>query len=413
MILKTNLIQKNTSQPTFIISLLLLISFTCLNTKTAKANRNTEFYAFLDNFWHTARKAGIKRDVFVKAFTGIKLDAEVNKAQKNQPEFVTPVWAYIERAVSEKRLELGQKELNERAEILEKIEKKYGVEKQILLAIWGLESTFGQNKGKRDVIKSLATMAFRGKRTKYGRKQLIAALKIIQRGDISLEQFKGSWAGAMGHTQFIPVTYNHYAVDFTGDGKRDIWNSVSDALASTANYLKRAGWQTGKTWGYEVQVPKGYDYYRSGRGIKKTIRQWQRYGIKRVNGRQFPRPDDVAELIVPAGANGPAFLMLKNFRVIMRYNVSVSYALAVGHLGDRLLGYGPFVKPWPKSDKKLKYVEQKELQRLLARKGYKIGKIDGKIGKSTKRALRAFQRRSGLPADGYPSYAVLQRLRQY
>lgn len=413
MILKTNLVQKNTIQSKFIVSLLLFISLVCLNTNTAKANRNADFYTFLDNFWHTARKAGIKRDVFVKAFTGIKLDAEVKKAQKNQPEFVTPVWSYIERAVSEKRLELGQKELSERAEILEKIEKKYGVEKQILLAIWGLESTFGQNKGKKDVIKSLATMAFRGKRTKYGRKQLIAALKIIQRGDIPLEQFKGSWAGAMGHTQFIPVTYNHYAVDFTGDGKRDIWNSVSDALASTANYLKRAGWQTGKTWGYEVQIPQGYDYYRSGRGIKKTIRQWQRYGIKRVNGRQFPRPDDVAELIMPAGANGPAFLMLKNFRVIMRYNVSVSYALAVGHLGDRLLGYGPFVKPWPKSDKKLKYVEQKELQRLLARKGYKIGKIDGKIGKSTKRALRAFQRRNGLPADGYPSYAVLQRLRQY
>lgn len=413
MILKTGLNQIKTVQSKFVLFLLLSMTVFSVKITTAKANTNAEFYAFLDNFWHTARKAGIRRDVFVKAFTGIKLDAEVKKAQKNQPEFVTPVWTYIERAVSEKRLELGQNEMSKRAEILEKIEQKYGVEKQILLAIWGLESTFGQNKGKKDVIKSLATMAFRGKRTNYGRKQLIAALKIIQRGDIPLEQFKGSWAGAMGHTQFIPVTYNHYAVDFTGDGKRDIWNSVSDALASTANYLKRAGWQTGKTWGYEVQVPKGYDYYRSGRGIKKTIRQWQRYGIKRVNGRHFPRPDDVAELIVPAGANGPAFLVLKNFRVIMRYNVSVSYALAVGHLGDRLLGYGPFVKPWPKSEKKLKYVEQKELQHLLAQKGYNIGKIDGKIGKSTKRALRAFQRSSGLPADGYPSYSVLQRLRQF
>lgn len=395
-----------------LIKITLLSSFLFVFSLPVKANSNEEFYKFLDNFWYSAKKAGIKRDIFVKAFTGIKLDAEVKKAQKNQPEFVTPVWSYIERAVSEKRLEFGKKELEERADILRQIENKYGVEKQILLAIWGLESTFGRNKGKKDVIKSLATMAFRGKRTKYGRKQLIAALKIIQRGDISLDEFKGSWAGAMGHTQFIPVTYNHYAVDFTGDGKRDIWNSVSDALASTANYLKRAGWQTGKTWGYEVQVPKGYDYYRSGRGIKKTIRQWQKYGIKRVNGRQFPRPDDVAELIVPAGANGPAFLVLKNFRVIMRYNVSVSYALAVGHLGDRLLGYGPFIRPWPKLDRKLKYVEQKELQRLLARKGYKIGKIDGKIGKGTRRALRRFQRSNGLPADGYPNYAVLEKLRQ-
>lgn len=381
-------------------------------TVPVKANTNAEFYAFLDKFWLTAKKEGIKRDIFVKAFTGLKIDAEVKKAQKNQPEFVTPVWAYIERAVSEKRLEFGQKEMVEKAEILQKIENKYGVEKQILLAIWGLESTFGKNKGKKDVIKSLATMAFRGKRTKYGRKQLIAALKIIQRGDISLEEFKGSWAGAMGHTQFIPVTYNHYAVDFTGDGKRDIWNSVSDALASTANYLKRSGWQTGKTWGYEVQLPANYNYYRSGRGIKKTIREWRRLGIRRVNGRDFPRPDDVAELLLPAGANGPAFLALKNFRVLMRYNVSVSYVLAVGHLGDRLLGYGSFIRPWPKSDRKLKYVEQKELQRLLARKGYKIGKIDGKIGGATKKAIRGFQRNNGLPADGYPSFAVLEKLRQ-
>ncbi len=390
----------------------LVVSFFMLLASPAKANTNAKFYEFLDDFWHTAKKSGIKRDTFVRAFTGLKIDAEVKKAQKNQPEFVTPVWSYIERAVSDKRLEYGQKEMLERAELLQKIENKYGVEKQILLAIWGLESTFGRNKGNKDVIKSLATMAFRGKRTKYGRKQLIAALKIIQRGDISLEEFKGSWAGAMGHTQFIPVTYNHYAVDFTGDGKRDIWNSVSDALASTANYLKKSGWQTGKTWGYEVELPRNYNYFRSGRGIKKTLREWQRYGIKRVNGRGFPRPDDRAELLLPAGANGPAFLVLKNFRVLMRYNVSVSYVLAVGHLGDRLLGYGPFIRPWPKSDRKLKYVEQKELQRLLTRKGYKIGKIDGKIGGATKKAIRVFQRNNGLPADGYPSYSVLEKLRQ-
>ncbi len=396
---------------TTLITALVFVICTLI-TVPVKANTNAEFYTFLDKFWLTAKKEGIKRDIFVKAFTGLKIDAEVKKAQKNQPEFVTPVWSYIERAVSEKRLEFGQKEMIEKAEILQKIENKYGVEKQILLAIWGLESTFGRNKGKKDVIKSLATMAFRGKRTKYGRKQLIAALKIIQRGDISLEEFKGSWAGAMGHTQFIPVTYNHYAVDFTGDGKRDIWNSVSDALASTANYLKRSGWQTGKTWGYEVQLPANYNYFRSGRGIKKTIREWRRLGISRVNGRDFPRPNDVAELLLPAGANGPAFLALKNFRVLMRYNVSVSYVLAVGHLGDRLLGYGPFIRPWPKTDRKLKYVEQKELQRLLARKGYKIGKIDGKIGGATKKAIRGFQKNNGLPADGYPSYAVLEKLRQ-
>lgn len=393
-----------------ILCLVTISLFSSVSIKPAKAN--TEFYDFLDNFWLTARKEGIRRETFVKAFTGLKIDIKVKKAQVSQPEFVTPVWSYVERAVSEKRMQLGQKELLERAEILNKIERKYGVEKQILLAIWGLESTFGQNKGSKDIIRSLATMAFKGKRTKYGRKQLIAALKIIQRGDIPLNEFKGSWAGAMGHTQFIPVTYNHYAVDFTGDGKRDVWNSVTDALASTANYLKRSGWQTGKTWGYEVTVPRNFDYYKSGRGIKKSIREWQKYGITRVNGRGFPRPNDKAELLLPAGANGPAFLALKNFRVLMKYNVSESYVLAVGHLGDRLLGYGPFVKQWPKSDRKLKYVEHKELQRLLAQKGYKIGKIDGRIGGATKKAIRGFQRKSGLPADGYPNYAVLEKLRQ-
>lgn len=373
---------------------------------------NQKFRNFLESMWPEAKRAGISRTIFLSAIGGLTPDPSIMKAQTSQPEFVSPVWTYIERAVSEERIKLGQEMLKEHAKILKKISKKYGVEKHILLAIWGLESTFGKNKGDKDIIRSLGTMAYSGRRKKYGRKQLLGALKILQRGDIHLHHFRGSWAGAMGHTQFIPTTYNHYAVDFTGDGTRDVWNSVADALASTANYLKKSGWQTGKTWGYEVKLPKNYRYEKSGMGYKKSIAQWQKSGIKRVNGKGFPRPGDKAELLLPAGANGPAFLILKNFRAILRYNVSISYALAVGHLGDRLLGFAAFVQPWPKQDRLLKYVEQKEIQIRLAEKGYKIGKIDGKMGGRTKKALRAFQKRIGWPADGHPTYAVLEALRR-
>ncbi len=394
-----------------LIGLWLLITPAGANLNT-NINANAEFRSFLESLWPVARRAGVSQAVFKRAMGGLTPDPEIMNAQRSQPEFVSPVWSYIERAVSEERIKTGREKLNTLDETLRRIEARYGVEKQIILAIWGMESTFGKNKGSKDIIRSLATMAFKGKRKSYGRKQLIAALKILERGDIHLSDFKGSWAGAMGHTQFIPDTYNHYAVDFTGDGKRDVWNSTTDALASAANYLKKAGWKTGKTWGYEVKLPPRYNYAHSGWAIKKSLGQWHRLGIRRVNGRPFPRPSDKAELILPAGAKGPAFLVLKNFRVLMRYNKSVSYVLAVGHLGDRILGYGPFVQPWPKEDRRLKYVEQEEIQRLLHKKGYNVGKIDGKMGGRTKKALRAFQSRVGLPADGHPTYAVLEALRR-
>jgi membrane-bound lytic murein transglycosylase B len=394
-------------------SALLCVLFALLLTfqNQSQAKAYGEFHEFLETIWPEARAKGVSRSTFLRAIGGLTPDPSIMKSQTSQPEFVSPVWAYIDRAVSEERLKRGKEMLVEQKELLKQLEQRFGVERQILLAIWGLESTFGKNKGDKDIIRSLATMAYRGGRKRFGRKELVAALQILERGDIPLSEFKGSWAGAMGHTQFIPSTYNAYAVDFTGDGKRDIWTSTADALASTANYLRRFGWQTGKTWGYEVILPNGYDYTISGLGKKKRLRDWARLGIKRANGSAFPRPDDVGELVLPAGARGPAFLVLKNFRVIMRYNVSVSYVLAVGHLGDRILGFSPFIRPWPKEDRRLKYVEQKEIQSLLAQKGYKIGKIDGKIGGRTKRALRDFQRRNGIPADGHPSYAILQRLR--
>lgn len=391
--------------------LILCVFLAHLFTDIQSVKANNDFHFFLESFWPKAKKAGVSRIVFDRAIGGLTPDPSINKSQTSQPEFVTPVWSYVDRAVSDLRLKEGQEALKNSADLLNQIEQKYGVEKQIFLAIWGLESSYGKNKGDKDIIRSLATMAYSGNRKKYGSQQLIAALQILQKGDVPLSEFKGSWAGAMGHTQFIPTTYNHYAVDFNGDGTRDVWRNVSDALASTANYLKRAGWETGKTWGYEVKLPPNFDYSQAGLGKKRTLAQWYKAGVTRMNGFKFPRPSDKAELILPAGAKGPKFLILKNFRVIMRYNVSISYVLAVGHLADRIIGYPEFIQPWPKQERLLKYVEQKELQILLSRKGYKISKIDGKMGSETIRAIRAFQKRNGLPADGYPDFDVLQKLR--
>lgn len=391
---------------------LLSLSFVIQFSVVARATDNSEFQLFLKSLWPSAKANGIRKSTFNAAIKDLTPDPEILNAQRKQPEFISPVWSYVERAVSDKRLELGRDVMTKRAEILDKIEERYGVQRHILLAIWGLESTFGKNTGNKKIIRSLATLAFKGERQKYGRTQLIAALKILQKGDIPLEEFKGSWAGAMGHTQFIPTTYNAYAVDFTGDGTRDIWRSISDALASTANYLKKSGWESGKTWGYEVKLPANFDYRHSGWGKKKQIKNWEKLGITRVNKRHFPRLTDQAELILPAGARGPAFLVLKNFHVILKYNKSVSYVLAIGHLGDRLLGYGKFIQPWPTDEKPLKHAEQKELQQLLSKQGFEVGKIDGKIGQNTKRAVQAFQQKIGLPADGYPNSIVLQHLRR-
>jgi membrane-bound lytic murein transglycosylase B len=223
---------------------------------------------------------------------------------------------------------------------------------------------------------------------------------------------KGSWAGAMGHTQFIPTTYEAYAVDFNKDGKRDIWGTVPDALASAANYIKASGWRSGETWGYEVKLPAKFDFSTSGRGRKKTIRQWEKLGVKRAGGKTFPRKSDVASLISPAGSQGPSFLILSNFNAIMRYNNSVAYALAIGHLADRLPGYvGGFHQSWPTGDKPLALSERTELQELLAEKGYAIGKVDGVMGIKTSRAIRSWQKSKGLPADGYPSLKLLEAIR--
>lgn len=370
------------------------------------------FAAFVDSLWPAARSAGVSRDVFDRAFRGVTPDPDVLEKAEHQPEFVKPIWDYLAGAVSDKRIENGKAMLAKWRETLDAIEKRYQVDRYVLVAIWGMETSYGSFTGDKNVIRSLATLAWQGARQDFGRQQLIAALRILQNGDITPEKMMGSWAGAMGHTQFIPTTYEAHAVDFTGDGTRDIWNAVSDALASTANYLKASGWRFGETWGYEVEVPKGFDHSLANPKILKTLKQWEALGVKRVRGLNYPRPEDEAALVLPAGANGAAFLALNNFRTILRYNNATSYALAVGHLSDRIRGFGPFVKSWPVGDAPLARSERMELQEHLVRKGLLNGKVDGIIGSGTMDAVRAYQKSKGLTVDGYAGQRLLEILRR-
>ena len=394
--------------------LLLCIAVSGISGGPAYADRG--FDRWVQEFWPTARAAGISSATYRAAFVGLTPDPSINRKAARQPEFVTPIWEYLASAASERRIENGREKLIEWKGWLDRIEVKYGVSRYVVVAIWGMESSYGavldNPKIVKNVIRSLATLAYAGgKRKKFGRRQLIAALKILERGDVTPRRMTGSWAGAMGHTQFIPTTYNAYAVDFDGDGRRNIWSSIPDALGSTAAYLKKSGWVSGKTWGYEVDLPRGFDYAHADRREKRTIEDWQHLGVQRVNGRAFPRPSDEAYLLMPAGARGPAFLMLKNFRVIKRYNNADAYALGVGHLADRLMGGGPLVSRWPREEKPLTKSQVRELQALLNRLGYGTGGIDGKIGPKTLAAIRGYQRRRGDPADGYANTRLLNGLK--
>ncbi len=367
---------------------------------------------WVEAFWPTAKAAGISRNVYDRALRGFKPDADVIKRANSQAEFKTPIWHYMDQMVSEARLSEGASMARQHGNLLARIEQRYGVDRFTLLAIWGMESNYGavlQNpRMVKHTINALATLAYEGgRRAKFGRTQLVAALRIIQRGDVSPQGMVGSWAGAMGHTQFIPTTFEAYAVDFDGDGHRNIWTSHADALASAANYLNKMGWESGRTWGYEVRVPRGYDISKKG---ERTLASWAKLGIQRVGGQAFPRQSDKATLYLPNGRQGPAFLLLKNFRVIKRYNNADSYALAVGHLSDRLRGGGAFVGQWPAYEKPLGLEEARKLQALLAVAGFYDGPLDGDIGSGSRAAIREYQRRVGLEQDGVATRALIQRM---
>ncbi len=380
-----------------------------LQAATASDKR---FRQWVERLWPSARRKGVSRATFNRAFRGVQPDPEVIRSAHYQPEFVRPVWDYMASAASDKRVETGLQMLQQHEALLDRIEKRFKVDRYVVIAIWGMESNYGLNRGHKSVIQSLATLAYRDRRRRrFGRQQLLASLRILQHGDISASEMNGSWAGAMGHTQFIPTTYAAYAVDFDGDGKRDIWNSPIDALASTANYLKKSRWRHGHAWGYEVKLSKRMRSAHTNLRRRKSLHSWKKAGLKRVNGQAFPRLSDKAALYLPAGRNGPAFLVLNNFRSILRYNNAATYALAVGHLSDRLRGSGSFAKAWPTKHKPLAREERLELQQLLTAKGFDTGGADGIFGNQTLHAVRKFQKSRGLRVTGWPSSKVLKALR--
>ena len=368
---------------------------------------NPAFDQWIRGFRSRARAAGISNAVFDRAFRGVGYNSDVISKDRNQAEFKRQIWDYLDSAASPERVDLGRKALRKHNRALSQIEQAYGVEKEVVTAVWGLESRYGDRTGDIPVIEALATLSFDGRRGAFFEKQLIAALKILQSGDVTPRNFTGSWAGAMGHTQFIPTSYEAYAVDFTGDGKRDIWsNDPSDALASTAAYLKRFGWRKGMPWGVEVRVPNGVGFGDA----KRMPSDWASRGVVGVDGKAV-RDYGVARILQPAGPAGASFMVFANFDVIKRYNNADAYAIGVGHLGDRI-GGGPEIQAsWPRGYEPVSFEERKEIQRKLKRKGYPLEKIDGLIGPNTRKSIVAYQKSIGTKADGHPSRTLLNQLR--
>jgi membrane-bound lytic murein transglycosylase B len=373
------------------------------------------FRNWIANFYPVAAKAGITKSTYRAAFSGVSNpDPEVLRKATYQPEFKTPVWEYVDSRVNPYTVRIGQEMSAKYGSTLAAIERHFGVDRNILLAIWSMESNYGQILLKEDrlhhVPQALATLAYADpKRAKFAQKQLIAALKILQAGDVSPRGLTGSWAGAMGHTQFIPTSYLLYGFDADGNGKRDIWNSIPDALATSANLLKQNGWVSGKTWGYEVAVPGGGSAYA---GKTLTLAQWANLGFVRPNGKGFKNGGDRATLKMPAGKNGPGFLMAKNFFVIKKYNAADTYALAVGLLADEIAGYPGMRQSWPRPEGTLDMKEKFELQSRLKELGYYEGEVDGNFGSGSKAAIANLQQRMGLQPDGEPSEHLLRVLRK-
>ena len=366
----------------------------------------------LAGLWPAAERRGIPRAGFARYTAGLTPDLSIMDLLDAQPEFSKSPWDYLDLLVGDERVARGREVLAQYAPVFAAIERAYGVDRHALAAIWGVESNYGAIGGDRSVVRSTATLACVGRRRDYFREEFLSALEILQRGDVAPDRLVGSWAGAFGPTQFMPTTFKRYAVDFDGDGRRNIVDSVADVIASTANNLQADGWVRGKSWGYEVVLPPNFNYLLADRSRQMTLRQWVGLGIKRAGDKAFPWPSDRAYLLLPAGARGPAFLMLENFSVIMKYNPAEAYALAIGHLADRLRGGAPFVQAWPRDERALAVAERYELQQLLARHGFGVGEPDGLFGPRTRIAIRNFQVATGQIPDGFASSLVLDRLRR-
>jgi membrane-bound lytic murein transglycosylase B len=365
----------------------------------------------LEGYWPDAARRGVTRATFERAIAGLTPDLKIMDLMDAQPEFTKAIWDYLDMLVSDARIKRGREILAAYKPTFDAVERAYGVDRHVVAAIWGIESNYSTAIGERSVLRSTATLACVGRRQHYFKDEFLVTLEILNRGDLTPDELKGSWAGAFGPTQFMPTAFKRYAVDFDGDGRRDVVASIPDLIASTANNLRLDGWKKGETWGYEVMVPQGFDYLLAD-GRPMPVRDWERRGVARVGGRKFPRGSDKAFLLLPAGARGPAFLMLTNFRVIMRYNPAEAYALAIGHLADRLRGDQPFVQAWPRDERVLTSAERYELQQLLIAHGFDIGsEPDGRINAHTRKAIKRYQLSAGLAPDGFATAAMLDRLR--
>lgn len=382
-----------------------------LMTAAAIRQAAANFPNCVAGMWPDAARRGVSRESFERYTAGLTPDLRLMDLMDSQPEFTKAIWDYLDILVSDTRIARGREILAQYKPQFDAMERAYGVDRYIVTSIWGIESNYGTQGGDRSVVNSTATLACVGRRQAYFKDEFLSALEILHRGDVRPEHLKGSWAGAFGGTQFMPTSFKRFAVDFDGDGRRDVVDNPTDLIASTANNLKKDGWQSGQTWGYEVAVPKGFNYMLADRAKSMTLAQWQHLGVARPGGKAFPHPGEKAYLLAPAGAEGPGFLMLQNFRVIMKYNPAEAYALAIGHFADRLRGGQPFVQPWPRQERVLSRAERLELQQLLAQRGFYRGTPDGQIGSMTRDALRGFQASIGTPADGFASSDVLDRLR--
>jgi peptidoglycan lytic transglycosylase B len=383
----------------FVLGLLLLLGAVPAGAEPPS------FTAFEAALWPDAQAKGVTRATFDLAMRRVTPDPRVIAATKHQPEYGRPVGEYVNDIVSRNRIVRGQAEARQWAALFDKVERKFGVERWILIALWGMESDYGAEKDRWDVFRSLATLAYIGYRAPYFRNELLVAMRILQDHHFARERMVSSWAGAMGQTQFMPSNFVDYAVDFSGDGKPDIWGNVPDAMASTANYLRLEHWQRGLPWGFEVTVPKRFDYLLS----RGTYPEWSKRGVARADGKPFPR-EGLGILFFPAGAKGPAFIATENFAVLKEYNNSDAYAIAVGHLADRMRGGPPIKVKWPADDHPLSRDARIALQKKLAALGYKVNDFEGHIDFDLRDNIRAEQKKFGMLPDGNPTPALLARL---
>jgi lytic murein transglycosylase len=367
--------------------------------------------ACLSNLRGQAAGRGISAAVFDSATRGFTPDLKILELQNNQPEFKTPIWDYLGALVDEERVQDGRTAMRQWGQALAQAEARHGVDRHVIAGVWGVESNFGKDIGGRPLVQSLATLSCYGsRRREYFAGELMATLKIIQNGDIRPDALRGSWAGAFGHTQFMPSTFQSLAVDGDGDGRRDIVESVPDAVASTANFLRKAGWQSNLPWGYEVRLPRGFASANLGRKNKRPLQSWAAMGVTRIDGRPL-QGDYPAGIIAPAGLEGPAFVVTRNFDAVYSYNAAESYGLAIALLGDRLKGLPGIQTPWPTDDPPLSRAERREMQTLLAALGHDVGEPDGRVGQKTRDAIKTVEAQIGMPPTGRPGGKVLKALR--